>query len=85
VLATTVVFNASVASPVIAMIDLARSTFALDFGLLAAMIFGLEFPGAGPVRENDFLSLPDCMFHILISPSDEPARPKFPHAVTQTA
>jgi len=49
------------------------------------MIFGFESPGGGPVRLNERLSFPDCIFHIRISPVDDPARPKFPHAVTHTA
>jgi hypothetical protein len=73
-----------VASPVIAAIDLFASFafFTFDF---AAIIAGLLSPGAIPDKANDFLSFPDCMFHIRISPVVVPAKPKLPQAVTQTA
>lgn len=82
-------FSASVTSPVIAFVDRIGAlalTLSASCGLanlLALMIFAFESPGAAPDKANDRLSFPDCMFHILISPADDPARPKLPHAVTQ--
>lgn len=90
VLIATTVFSESVAIPVTACILFSAANFlafALDFAfpLAEAMIPGLESPGGGPVREKVRLSFPDCIFHIRISPVDDPARPKLPQAVTQTA
>jgi hypothetical protein len=34
---------------------------------------------------NDLRRMPDCMFHMWIIPVEDPAIPKFPHALTQTA
>lgn len=75
VLAMTVLFKASVASPV--MHRPARFLLAL-WDLLATS------GGQGPTSKV-LRCMPDCMFHIWIPPVDELAIPKFPQADTQTA
>lgn len=85
VLAMTKVLSTSVARPVMACMLFFTVLIFDFFGLLEAMIFDLVFPGAVPVKLKDLRSFPDCIFHILIPPVEDPTRPKFPHAVTQTA
>lgn len=73
VLAMTVVLSASEANPVM----LLPSFFLPAWNRLATS------GGQGPIS-NVFRLIPDCRFHICRLPVEELARPKFPHAVTQT-
>ena len=63
--------------------SLARPTTARSF-LLFPKPRSATPSGAGPIL-NVLRLIPDCMFHIWITPVEEPARPKLPHALTQTA
>ena len=76
-----------VPSYVLAMSTWFRESVTSPFTFLAFSVDLIRLTtsgGHGPTL-NSLRFMPDCMFHMRITPDEDDANPKFPQAVTQAA